>query len=158
MHFPTTLLSLLTLFTTTITATGTANVLNLCPNTLYLWSVASNVSDQFTLGPGTTYTEAIHTDPVSGGIAIKITETENGLGIGAPQLIFAYTLNPAENSVYYDLNTVFGNPIGGRQHKIETGASGCPSLELANGTRAEGSAKTVACFQDTDLTLRLCSS
>ena len=45
---------------------------------------------------GTNYTEAYHRDANSGGIALKITKTNDGLFTGAPTQIFSYSLDSAQ--------------------------------------------------------------
>jgi hypothetical protein len=69
---------------------------------------------------GGIYWEDIHRDEKSGGIAIKITKTADGLYSGTPQQVFAYTLDGAQ--VWYDLNAVFGEPFFGHRVEIESDA------------------------------------
>ncbi|KAF7116513.1 hypothetical protein CNMCM5793_004801 [Aspergillus hiratsukae] len=71
---------------------GHATIHNLCPSPIYLWTVGSTISPQFTLSPNTTYTEGYRRDPSSGGIALKLTRVPNGLYASAPQMVFAYNL------------------------------------------------------------------
>jgi hypothetical protein len=64
---------------------------------------------------GGIYWEEMHRDDRSGGIAIKITKTADGLYSGAPQQVFAYNLEGSQ--VWYDLSSVFGEPFIG--HRVE---------------------------------------
>ncbi|KAF2204592.1 putative BYS1 domain protein [Delitschia confertaspora ATCC 74209] len=158
MHFPSTAaaLALLLTLTNTVSAYGNATVLNHCPFPTYLWSVASTASPQHNLSSTTgSYMEPLHTDPKTGGIAIKITTVANGLVSNAPQLNFAYALNEREGSVYYDLSSVFGDPFAGSKVEIKP-KEGCAKITWEKGTRPEGSG-TQACFDTAaDLVLTLC--
>ena len=65
---------------------------------------------------GGLYMEPLHRDEKTGGIAIKITKTEDGLYNGAPQQVFAYTLDGAQ--VWYDLSAIFGEPFHGQRVEV----------------------------------------
>ncbi|KAL5366230.1 hypothetical protein BJX96DRAFT_180544 [Aspergillus floccosus] len=95
------------------TTIGNAVVDNGCSFPVYLWSVASTVSNEVTLNPFTTYTETFRADASTGGVAIKITTTPDGLYTGAPQTIFAYSL--VGDQVYYGLSDVFGDAFKGNR-------------------------------------------
>lgn len=102
---------------------GHAIVHNLCAQPIYLWTVGSTISPQFTLPPNTTYREMYRRDPSSGGIAIKLTRTQNGLyASSAPQMVFAYNL--VEGQIWYDLSDVFGDPFRGEVVRVEYKAGG----------------------------------
>ncbi|GIJ82684.1 hypothetical protein Asppvi_001195 [Aspergillus pseudoviridinutans] len=96
---------------------GHATILNTCQDPIYLWSVGSTISPQFTVPPNTTYTEPYRRDPASGGIALKLTRVQNGLYTAAPQMVFAYNL--VERQIWYDLSDVFGDPFLGYPVKVE---------------------------------------
>jgi hypothetical protein len=96
---------------------GHAVIHNTCTSTIYLWSVGSAISPEFTLPPNTTYTEIYRRDPASGGIALKITRVQDGLYATAPQMVFAYNL--VGGQVWYDLSDVFGDPFLGSPVRVE---------------------------------------
>jgi hypothetical protein len=79
-------------------------------------------------------------DEKSGGIAIKMTKTADGLYSGAPQQVWAYNLDGA--TVWYDLSTVFGHPFAG-SHLGVTGDNG-GVIVWPNGTHPGGSQVTKA--------------
>jgi len=79
-------------------------------------------------------------DEKSGGIAIKVTKTADGLYSGAPQQIFAYNLDGA--TVWYDLSTVFGDPFAG--YRLEVSGDNGGSIVWPNGTHPKGSQVTTA--------------
>lgn len=147
MHLLTLLLTTLPLLTPVL-ASGTASVKNNCDSTLYIWSVSSSVSGPNPIAPNTTYSEALHTDPQTGGIALKITTESNGLVTGSPHVNFAYTMNNNTNpqSVYYDLSTVFGNPFPADDMIVREGG-GCPPIYW-NSSQTSPSSGTEACFRD----------
>jgi hypothetical protein len=102
-------------------ALGSAVVANNCTSTIYAWSVGSAVGAKQTIAagtlhtpcyplheqeredsqmlPGKNFTELLHTDAKSGGIAMKITTVNDGLYNGSPQQIFSYSLDGG--SVWY---------------------------------------------------------
>ena len=79
-------------------------------------------------------------DEKTGGIAIKVTKSADGLYTGAPQQVFAY--NVEGPMVWYDLSTVFGDPFAG-YHLEVTGDNG-GSISWPNGTHPGGSQVTSA--------------
>lgn len=101
---------------------------------------------------GQSFSEPLHRDPTSGGIAIKITKVNNGLYTGAPQQIFSYSLDGS--LVWYDLSTVFGEPFNG-QH-ITVTSSGCPTIDWPNGSNPGGSQVKV-CSSDHDVVFTACA-
>lgn len=92
-------------------AVGFARVANNCANTTYAWSVGSSVGDMQTIDSGGVYSEPFRSDPVSGGVSIKVCRTADGLFDGSPQTNFAYSLNGS--LVWYDLSDVFGDAFNG---------------------------------------------
>ncbi|RDW81219.1 Bys1 family protein [Aspergillus mulundensis] len=96
---------------------GHAIVFNNCEMPIYLWSVGQDISPQYQLIPGDSYSEVYRRDSQSGGVAIKITTVKNGLYLSAPQTVFAYNL--VENLVWYDLSDVFGDPFQGEIVTVE---------------------------------------
>ncbi|EED14375.1 conserved hypothetical protein [Talaromyces stipitatus ATCC 10500] len=107
---------------------------------------------QYTIQPGKSYSETLHTDPISGGIAIKITTVENGLFNGSPQTIFAYTLTNGQ--VWYDLSDVFGDPFAGKSLNVILSDTSCHAV-WSNGIPPAGSQVNV-CQPNTNLNLKLC--
>lgn len=108
------LVSLFSLFTSSSASDaphGNAIVVNNCDNNIFVWSVSGSIGPRQTVAPGDNYTEAIHRDPASGGVTLKITETKNGLWDGSSQMIFAYSL--AGDRTLYDLSAVFRSPFKG---------------------------------------------
>jgi hypothetical protein len=79
-------------------------------------------------------------DEKSGGIAIKITKTADGLYTGAPQQVWAYNLDGA--SVWYDLSTVFGEPFAGSRLDVAGDNGGV--IVWPNGTHPGGSQVAMA--------------
>src|SRR3569833_3256137 len=69
---------------------GNARISNNCDFAVTAWSVGSGISGPYTLAAhGGSYSEQFRKDPVTGGIALKITKDHNGLYNGSPQTIFA---------------------------------------------------------------------
>ncbi|OGM50383.1 bys1 family protein [Aspergillus bombycis] len=93
------------------TQLGHAIVRNNCAFPIYLWSVASTVSEQQNMTQGALYAETFRWDPQTGGVGIKLATVPNGLETSAPQTIFAYNL--VGDRVWYDLSDVFGDPFRG---------------------------------------------
>ncbi|KAH7383801.1 hypothetical protein BKA66DRAFT_417594 [Pyrenochaeta sp. MPI-SDFR-AT-0127] len=122
-------------FATSVAAAGSALVLNNSTAPLYVWSVSSTVGPRQTVVPGALYMEALHRDAKTGGIAIKITKTPNGLYDGSPQQVFSYSLDGAQ--VWYDLSAVFGEPFNGQRIEVTSNTGG--SIVWPKGTNPGGS-------------------
>ncbi|KAF2799819.1 hypothetical protein K505DRAFT_356295 [Melanomma pulvis-pyrius CBS 109.77] len=123
-----------------VTAVGNAIVKNNSTSTFYLWSVGSSVGPRQAIAPGGTYTEALHHDATTGGIAIKITKTNDGLYTGAPTQVFSYSLDGAQ--VWYDLSTVFGEPFNGQRITVASATGG--TIDWPQGKNPGGSQVKVA--------------
>ncbi|KAI7970790.1 hypothetical protein EIK77_007970 [Talaromyces pinophilus] len=134
-------------------AVGNAVVVNSCSFPVYLWSVDSVVSQEYTLNPGDNYLEPLHSDPTTGGVAIKITTVENGLYNASPQTDYAYSLTNGE--VWYDLSDVFGDPFSGNSLTVTPSDTSCSSIDWPSGTPPAGSQVNV-CQENSDITLTLC--
>lgn len=148
-------LSLITLLSSPlVSAVGNAIVKNHCKETVYLWSVGGSIGPEQTLHHGQSYSEKLHYDPQSGGIAIKITTTENGLFNASPQMDYAYTLDG--NDIYYDLSDVFGDPFAGHPVSVVSSDENCPGICWPNGVRPAGS-QVQFCGSACDITLNLCA-
>lgn len=74
-------------------------------------------------------------DDMTGGVAIKVTKSADGLYSGAPQQVFAYNLDGA--TVWYDLSTVFGEPFAG--YRLEVVGDHGGTILWPNGTHPGGS-------------------
>jgi hypothetical protein len=158
MHFLYTLLSTASLALATPalmprhnTTVGNAVVDNGCRFPVYLWSVASTVSTEEALHPFTAYTEKFRADASTGGVAIKITTTPDGLHTGAPQTIFAYSL--VGDLVYYDLSDVFGDAFKG--HRVSIGGPEGKGITWEDGVPPAGS-QVLTQSAALDVVLRLC--
>ncbi|KAL4895037.1 hypothetical protein BDV59DRAFT_200294 [Aspergillus ambiguus] len=142
MHFFYTLLSMapLALANPILTARqsttiGQAVVDNECSFPVYLWSVSSTVGSGVTLEPFTTYSEEFRADSSTGGVAIKVTTTPEGLYTGAAQTIFAYSL--IGNTVYYDLSDVYGDAFKG--NRVSLGGAQGDAITWEDGVPPSGS-------------------
>ncbi|KAK1779862.1 putative clock-controlled protein 13 [Copromyces sp. CBS 386.78] len=135
---------------------GSAIVNNKCAFPVTLWSVGSTVCSPVTLQAGTgTYAEQFVKDPVTGGKALKITTTADGLYTGAPELIFAYSLDGV--NIWYDLSSVFGHAFKGHKVRLEgKGTGSCGAIEWAQGTQPAGS-QTKVCGSKGNVVLELCA-
>ncbi|KAF4222878.1 hypothetical protein CNMCM8980_000967 [Aspergillus fumigatiaffinis] len=153
MHFTTPLLSLAALIPLA-SAVGNAVVTNNCAAPVYLWSVGGSVGPKQTIQPGKSYSEALHHDPASGGVSLKITRTDNGLYDGSPQLNYAYTLDG--QTVWYDMSDVFGDPFSGSALVVKPATGTCPSICWPNGVSPGGS-QVKNCGANGDIVLTLCA-
>ncbi|KAF2267186.1 hypothetical protein CC78DRAFT_530984 [Lojkania enalia] len=133
-------------------AVGHAVVKNNCQDTVYLWSVGGAVGPKVTLGQGGQYSEQLHRDPASGGIAIKMTKVNDGLYTGAPEQIFAYSLD--NDKTWYDMSTVFGEPFKGQHLKVICGGGG--TIDWPNGVHPGGSQVKV-CSSKNDVIFTACA-
>ncbi|PYH48496.1 putative BYS1 domain protein [Aspergillus saccharolyticus JOP 1030-1] len=124
---------------------GNAIVTNNCNTPIYLWSVGGSVDPRQTIQPGVSYSEALHYDPASGGVALKITKTPNGLFDGNPQLDFAYILDGSKT--WYDLSLVFGDAFSGQRLKVQPTYASCPSICWPNGVNPGGHEVLTVCAQ-----------
>src|SRR5690242_4914016 len=99
---------------------GRAIVTNQCDAPLYLWSVGSSIGPQQVINKDQAYSELFRRDPVSGGIALKITAVPDGLfQPNVSQTIFAYNLDQATNTIWYDMSDVFGDGFVGRRMTVK---------------------------------------
>lgn len=144
---------------------GNAIVHNNCPYDVYLWSVGSSVGPRqvLTAGQG-NYTEPYHIDPSSGGIALKVTRTPNGLYDSSPQLSFAYALDAqqdgVEQKVWWDLSDVFGDPFKGESitAKPTCDSGACEQICWPEGVAPQGGSQVKNCPAQEDVELTLCSA
>ncbi|KAJ5485373.1 hypothetical protein N7539_005361 [Penicillium diatomitis] len=157
MYVPKPLLTLLALAATTtplVQAVGNAIVINQCSSPVWLWSVGGSVGPSNRIDPGQQYSETLHYDQASGGIAIKITTDEGGLYNGSPQTNFAYTLDG--QGVWYDLSDVFGDAFSGHALKV-VAAPTCPAICWPQGVAPNGASETKVCGANANVTLTLCA-
>ncbi|KAM7204741.1 hypothetical protein V8F20_003525 [Naviculisporaceae sp. PSN 640] len=138
-----------------VSAVGNARVVNKCTVPVYLWSVGGSVSNVYSLAAKTgTYSEPFVKDPVTGGKALKITKTKDGLYTGKPQTIFAYSLDG--DKVWYDLSDVFGDAFAGSKLVEASADATCPAITWPTGIPPAGSQVKV-CTAAKDVTLTLCA-
>jgi hypothetical protein len=136
-------------------AVGRAIVTNQCDDPIYLWSIGGSISEQNIITKDTSYSEVFHTDPASGGIALKISPIEGGLfKPNASQTIFAYSLDG--NQVWYDMSDIFGDGFAGRTMKITPTDSTCDSITWGTGKPPAGS-QVKTCQAETNLELTFCT-
>jgi hypothetical protein len=154
MHFSTLIVSIAAL-APLASAVGNAVVTNHCNFPVYLWSVGGSVGPQQTIAAGASYSEPLHHDPASGGIALKITTVANGLYNGSPQTNFAYTLDPG--TVWYDLSDVFGDPFSGKTMVVRPSDTQCSKICWPQGVNPGGS-QTKNCNSASSITLNLCAA
>ncbi|EFQ31356.1 Bys1 family protein [Colletotrichum graminicola] len=142
---------------TPIAALGKATVVNNCAAEVSVWSVGSDV---LAAGPlaagGGTYAETFARDPATGGRALKVTSARDGLYTGAPQLVFAYTLDAGGGAVWYDLSTVFGDGFKGSKVVVASRQTTCPAIVWEGGVSPGGSQVKV-CTAEQDVVLTLCA-
>ena len=147
-------LALAAVVTPLAAAVGVVRVLNKCPTTVYVWSVGAGISGPFGLGQGASYSEQMVKDPVTGGKALKVAKTADGLYTGAPETIFAYNLD--KGNVWYDLSDVFGDGFAGSKLVVASAEASCPSIVWADGVPPAGSQVKV-CTASKDVTFTLCA-
>lgn len=136
-------------------AIGRAIVTNQCDSPIYLWSAGGSVSNQTILPKDSTYGEKFRSDPTSGGIAIKITSTADGLTKpNTSQLIFAYNVD--DTSVWYDLSSLFGDGFAGRTLRVQPSDEACDPISWHDGKTPAGS-QVKKCQKETNLELTFCT-
>lgn len=134
------------------TTAGTAIIHNSCAYPLYLWTVGSQISPQHTIAPSHQHREPYRHDPLSGGIAMKVTTQPDGLFSGKPQTIFAYNLNHNESRVWYDISDVFGDPFEGSSVQVQPAT---PEVHWTDGVPPRGSQVRVVDARE-DLKVQFC--
>ncbi|KAL1991561.1 hypothetical protein VTN49DRAFT_4869 [Thermomyces lanuginosus] len=135
-----------------LAAAGDAIVHNGCEESVWLWSVGGSIGERHEVKPGEEWSEEIHRDPASGGVAIKITRGPDGIYDGSPELILAYTLE--EPRLWYDLSTVYGSPFEGSPLTVTPSKEECDVIHWPEGVPPGPNVKT--CSSDIDLALTLC--
>jgi hypothetical protein len=155
MRFTTAVIASIATLAPLASAVGHASVVNHCDFPVYLWSVGGSVGPKVTIAPKGKYTELLHHDPASGGIALKITTHDNGLYDGSPQTDFAYTLDG--NTVWYDLSDVFGDPFSGHTLNVLPSDPTCQRICWGSGVSPSGS-QVKACQANSDISLNLCAA
>jgi hypothetical protein len=143
-------------FATTPPAIGRAIITNQCEEPLYLWSVGGTISPQNTITKDTSYSETFRHDPVSGGIALKLSNTEGGIfKSNVSQTIFAYSLDDV-GEVWYDMSDLFGDGFAGRTMTVRPSDPDCESISWYAGKPGMGS-QVKSCGAETDLELTFCT-
>ncbi|RCI12243.1 hypothetical protein L249_0927 [Ophiocordyceps polyrhachis-furcata BCC 54312] len=135
-------------------AVGKARVENKCGFPISLWSVGGSVSNAVRLATGGVYEEFFAHDATSGGRALKITRTPDGLFTGQPQTIFAYSLNG--DIVFYDLSDVFGDDFVGNRLEVTSKPDNCEPIIWRDGMPPAGS-QVKSCVALSDITLTMCA-
>ncbi|EPS29152.1 hypothetical protein PDE_04101 [Penicillium oxalicum 114-2] len=110
---------------------------------------------QMLFPPLSLYTEPLHYDPASGGVALKITTSAGGLFNGSPQTNFAYTLDG--QGVWYDLSDVFGDAFAGEALAVVASKEDCPGICWPEGVDPNGASETKVCEASSDVTLTVCA-
>ncbi|PGH13321.1 hypothetical protein AJ79_03737 [Helicocarpus griseus UAMH5409] len=155
MHLTPLFLGALAALAPAVQAVGNAIVINNCPFPAYLVRVGQFQGPENKLDAnGGRYSEQFVRDPVSGGIALKITRTQGGVPRGDPQTIYAYNLN--NNRIWYDLSNVFGTPFAPNALRLAPSDNTCPTIFWPNGVSPGGS-QTRDCQPNSDVTLTLCA-
>ncbi|KAK2732337.1 hypothetical protein FQN55_004256 [Onygenales sp. PD_40] len=136
-------------------AVGNAIVINNCPFDAFLNSVGSQIEDEEHLPANVgRYSEPFRRDPVSGGIALKVTRIQGGLPQGAPHTVFAYNLDGGK--IWYDLSNVFGDPFAPNPLVLAPSDATCNSIVWPEGRPTAGT-HTENCQENSDVTLTLCA-
>jgi hypothetical protein len=155
MLFKNTLFISLVVLVAEVQALGRAIVTNQCDWPIYLWSVGGSISKQHTIGKDSSYSEVLHRDPTSGGVALKLTDVEGGLFMAnASQTIFGYNVD--NDKVWYDMSDMFGDAFAGRTMSIKPSDSKCESITWGDGRQPAGS-QVKTCSANTDLELTFCT-
>lgn len=148
-------LATFTSFIISVLAVGRAIVTNQCDAPIYLWSVGSTISNQTILPADSSYGERFHSDPISGGIALKISSSPGGLFTpDASQLIFAYNID--DTLVWYDMSSLFGDGFAGRTLRIQPRDEECDSIVWYDGRTPAGS-QVKKCHREATLELTFCT-
>ncbi|RAO72016.1 uncharacterized protein BHQ10_008028 [Talaromyces amestolkiae] len=134
-------------------AIGNAIVTNYCQSTIYVWSVGSSTTDYQSVASNQSYTEQYRNDPVSGGITLKVTAVADGIYNGAPELDYGYNLD--NDTVWYDISDVNGDPFAGSSVALVPSIGTCRSFIWADGISPSG-INTAPCSSDGDLQLTFC--
>ena len=79
---------------------GNAIIQNNCAENAYVWSVGSSVTGPAVMEPYSAYSQEYYYDDKSGGISLKVCTSDDGLYTGAPQTIYAYTLDQSGGQVW----------------------------------------------------------
>ncbi|KAF1838178.1 hypothetical protein BDW02DRAFT_31916 [Decorospora gaudefroyi] len=133
---------------------GRAIVTNQCDAPIYLWHVGGSIGPQNKISKDTSYSEMFVRDPASGGIALKMTNVEDGLfKPNVSQTIFAYNLDGS--TIWYDMSDIFGHGFAGRTMTLKPTESSCESINWWGG-KPDGSSQIKNCVATTDLELTFC--
>lgn len=163
-------------------AVGHAMIINDCNEDVYVSSIPATgpigIQD-LTIPPGTVYTEEFGPRSIYGGIALKIRAswlpgtsvpapgtgspaamamaTVAAAGAAEAETIFAYTYDEEVDTVWFDLNTVYGDAFAGRGGlAVKPTDITCGSIIWPEGTNP-GGVNVKQCGAAGDITLSLCS-
>ncbi|KAF2715493.1 hypothetical protein K504DRAFT_457654 [Pleomassaria siparia CBS 279.74] len=149
-------ITILSLIVSGAQAVGRAIVTNQCDAPLYLWSVGGTISRQHTILKDASYSEIFHHDPLSGGIALKLSAVEGGIfKPNVSQTNFAYNLDGSQ--IWYDMSDIFGDGFEGRTMTIKPTDTSCQSIVWPFGKSPAGS-QVKNCEANTNLELTFCTN
>ena len=133
-------------------STGKAIVQNKCSFPLWVWSVGVQTTDAYKVDPGRSYSESFHPALNGGGISIKVSKTNQPIGIEQVEYSVSNTL---PKTLYYDLSEIDGSPLAG-QVVLRTGIPSCPVVDSRSAYHRPDDVATKSCDANTDLTLTVC--
>ncbi|EEA28232.1 hypothetical protein TMatcc_003446 [Talaromyces marneffei ATCC 18224] len=135
-------------------AIGNAVITNHCEATIYVWSVASSITNYQVVASNQSYTEQYRNDPQTGGITLKVATVTDGIFTNSPELDYGYTLD--NHTIWYDISTTNGNPFAGSSVALVPSIEGsCRSYIWEDGVSPPG-INTAPCNADMDMLLTLC--
>lgn len=141
---------------TVASAVGKARIVNECAMPFTIWSVGNDIAGPWKVdGRGGVFEEEFRRDPISGGIALKLTGQPDGLYTGKPEIIFAYTLDG--DNVWFDLSDLYGDLLNGAELVAASSRTECQEIRWEQGVPPAGS-QVKQCRSDADVTLTLCAS
>lgn len=136
-------------------AIGNAVILNNCTGTtIYVWSVSSSIDNAQTVDSGESYSEQFRHDDKT-GITLRITAVSDGIYNNAPETDYAYTLDDNNETVWYDISDVNGDPFANYSVALVPANGACERFVWAGGIPPEG-IHTASCNADGDVQLTLC--
>ncbi|KAG6012832.1 hypothetical protein E4U43_007622 [Claviceps pusilla] len=135
---------------------GKATIVNNCEYTVYAQSFpfAGGNRDLATIESKKSWSEDLIRD--GNGDTIKVAKDASLSG----PLFFAYSFSSNPNTIYYEMNSQWGNPFGDKHNILSTNKD-CPALNCgandAGCYSTPGNVKNPGCAEPADLTLTLCA-
>lgn len=161
MQLLSTLVGASMLLASSVTALGTARVVNNCNMPVYFASVSQSGADRRVLLPPSGYTEVYSKPNV--GVSIKFSEALTG-----PVTQFEFTW--AGSNVFYDISHIDGNPFWAQGSRITPSTpdlSAFPSCKVVDCPAGQqhcdaaynlpDDVRTMVCPDTTDITFTLCT-